>query len=304
MSTLFREEVLAHRRQAWLGQIQLIRPVTLNVLTVLVVSIVIAIGTFFQMAHTTRKARIPGYLAPDKEEIHIVAPQTGQLLEKKIFEGQLVRKGDLLFVLHPDSVAETGNPAYAAARQVAPQGMEQSRLQVSSPTLEIHAPVDGIVTTSPHYVGQLTTKGQSLARLIPQTAQLTAHVFAPSSAMGFLAINQAILLRYHAYPYQKYGHFSGRIVQISPSPLLPTQLQALPLARTDSQQPLYRITVSLSSQSVPINGKSIPLRSGLQLDADLVLERRSLMQWVFESRPKVTTAPLDNPVPTAPSMEK
>jgi membrane fusion protein len=40
---------------------------------------------------------------------------------------------------------------------------------------------------------------------VPSGARLLAHLYAPSSAVGFLRADQPVLLRYDAFPYQKYG---------------------------------------------------------------------------------------------------
>ena len=47
-------------------------------------------------------------------------------------------------------------------------------------------------------------------------------------------------------------------------------------------EPAYRITVRLSSQSVEAYGQRFSLQAGMTLGADIVLERRSLIRWLFD----------------------
>ena len=49
-----------------------------------------------------------------------------------------------------------------------------------------------------------------------------------------------------------------------------------------AREPLYRITVALDAQTVQAYGRGQPLVAGMQLDADVLLERRRLIEWIFE----------------------
>ena len=44
---------------------------------------------------------------------------------------------------------------------------------------------------------------------------------------------------------------------------------------------MYRIVVALAQQHVTVYGQSVILQSGMQLDADIVLERRRLVEWLL-----------------------
>jgi membrane fusion protein len=131
--------------------------------------------------------------------------------------------------------------------------------------------------------GQSVTPGVALASLLPADARLQAVLFAPSSAVGFVRSNQSVQLRYQAFPYQKFGHQSGEVVQVSRSPLQASELAALPLqSAVAAAEPLYRITVALDRQTVAAYGQSQALSPGMQLEADVLLDRRRLIEWLFE----------------------
>ena len=48
------------------------------------------------------------------------------------------------------------------------------------------------------------------------------------------------------------------------------------------QEPVYRVEVQLESQQIRAFNNNVPLQSGMLLSADIVLEQRSLMVWLFE----------------------
>ena len=48
------------------------------------------------------------------------------------------------------------------------------------------------------------------------------------------------------------------------------------------------ITVTLDQQSVQAYGQAQPLTPGMQIDADVMLDRRRLIEWIFEPLLSVT----------------
>ena len=57
---------------------------------------------------------------------------------------------------------------------------------------------------------------------------------------------------------------------------------SLPASLSASGEPLYRITVTLDRQSVIAYGQPQALAPGMQLEADVLLDRRRLVEWLFE----------------------
>ena len=407
---LFRPEALSHRQRDWLGSIQLIRPVSLALLTGFVVVVAVAVAAYLVMGEYTRKARVSGYLVPDRGVIRLVAPQSATVVESHVSEGSSVHRGDVLFVLAVGQATLSGDTQAAvqsslalrerslhgAARQrtqleqnqisaidaqvadmqrelasmaveadlqrqrlvlaqealsqyeslrnenfmsagqvrtkaeevlavkaqlqslerqrstrlreiaalqsqrselplrtLAAQGeidrdlaalAQQSAESEARQRIVLRAPQDGIVTGVLAAPGQNVTPTVALASLLPADAKLQAHLFAPSSAIGFVRANQTVQLRYQAFPYQKFGHQAGSVAQVSRSPLQAAELTGLPLpaAMSASGEPLYRITVTLNQQSVAAYGQAQALSPGMQLEADVLLDRRRLIEWLFE----------------------
>jgi membrane fusion protein len=152
--------------------------------------------------------------------------------------------------------------------------------------LVLRAPSDGIVSTVLAEPGQPVAPGMALANVLPALTQMQAHLYAPSSAVGFVRPAHAVQLRYQAFPYQKFGQQQGQVLRISRTPLAPAELATLALPSTLTQgaatEPLYRITVTLDRQTVAAYGEEQALAAGMQLDADVLLERRKLIEWLFE----------------------
>lgn len=142
------------------------------------------------------------------------------------------------------------------------------------------APADGTIAAIMADAGSPATQ-QPLAALLPSGSKLEANLFVPSKAVGFVRPGSTVKLRYQPYPYQKFGQYSGVVAEVSRAPLSKDMLPpGLPASASD--QALYRIVVSLDSQSVKVYGKDQGLGVGTLLEADILLDSRRLIEWIFE----------------------
>ncbi len=181
-------------------------------------------------------------------------------------------------------------PLRARARdaEVAREVAEVQRLAAESEAqrrVVVRAPHDGVLTAVLAEPGQAVSPATALASVVPGDSVLLAHLYAPSSAIGFVRPDQPVLLRYQAFPYQKFGHHRGRVLQVSRTPLNAGEMAG---AAGADDEPMYRITVALERQTVPAYGSEQPLTAGMQLEADVLLDRRRLIEWIFEPVLSVT----------------
>jgi membrane fusion protein len=144
------------------------------------------------------------------------------------------------------------------------------------------APKSGIATAVTAEVGQAVDGGKPVVSIVPDGAVLQAHLFAPSRAIGFIRPGDHVLLRYQAYPYQKFGHALGVVGSVSRTALSSDDLSGTPAWTSNSGEPLYRITVMLARQTVTAYGHPLSLQAGMLVDADVLHERRKLYEWVLE----------------------
>lgn len=145
----------------------------------------------------------------------------------------------------------------------------------------LRAPAAGTVSSVLIDPGQSVASGRALVTIMPKGSSLRAQLLVPSSAIGFVHDGTPVVLHYQAFPYQKFGVQHGTVVDVSRSALTPAEITAL-LGRTPPPQPLYRVDVVLASQSIEAYGKPHSLLPGMILDADLLLDRRRMIEWIFE----------------------
>jgi membrane fusion protein len=116
---------------------------------------------------------------------------------------------------------------------------------------------------------------------VPKGTRWRAYLFVPSEAIGFVRVDDPVLLRYRAYPYQKFGQYQASVVSIARTALSANELSASGI-QSASSHTYYRITVALKSQTVTAYGKPQPLEAGMTLQADILQDRRRLYEWVLE----------------------
>lgn len=164
---------------------------------------------------------------------------------------------------------------------------EQARLRTnlaqdqSELELVVRAQSDALVSSVLVQPANYVEPGQPIASLIPTPTTLKAEIFIPSTAIGFVHRGTKVAMHYAAFPYQKYGVQYGVVEQVSETPTQPAQLSAL-LGQQPPAQPMYRAIASLERQQIVTEGQQRALVPGMQLEAALLLEDRSIIAWLLE----------------------
>lgn len=161
-------------------------------------------------------------------------------------------------------------------QQISEHKNQLARLQHEQSSV-ITAPVAGVISTLLVKTGQQLEQGVPALSLLPADHQLEAVLYLPTRAIAFIEVGQQARIRYHAFPYQRFGVHQAKIIEISNTVLLPSEIKDVTLA-----EPSYRLRLQLSDQQISAYNRKLPLKAGMSLDADIVTEQRSLMQWLFD----------------------
>ncbi|WP_349963434.1 HlyD family efflux transporter periplasmic adaptor subunit [Rhizobium sp. ZPR3] len=150
-------------------------------------------------------------------------------------------------------------------------------------SIDIVAPRDGTLTAVIAKPGQMIIAGAPLVSILPADSTLEVQLWAPSSAVGFVKEGNKVLMRYAAFPYQKFGQYTGVVTKISRVTIKSQDGTEQGDAAAQAQRTAsYRISVRPDSQNVIAYGKREPLRAGMAVEAELMLDTRPLYQWILE----------------------
>lgn len=409
---LFRQEVIEAKSSNWLGAVVLLTPVSSRVVSAVLITITLSIVAYLYFGSYTKRTTVIGQLTPTTGLVKIHTPQAGVVLERKVEEGQRVRKGDILYVLSSERQSITqGNTQekisgqvekrvlslkeelertqqlqdleqeslrqriramatelekangqisvqkarvdlsqetlaryelllkqdyisreqlqqkqeelldqrnrlqaferdrLAISRDLTTQKNDLKNLQLKQPNqvnqiqrsilsseqelaeseakriLLISATSDGIATATTAEVGQVVDGSKPLLALVPENDPLVAHLYAQSKSIGFIKTGDAVVLRYQAYPYQKFGHAKGEVQAISKVNFSQSELPAGTITTSvtpTTPEPYYRITVQLNSQYINTYGHEQRLQAGMVVEGDILQDRRRIYEWLFE----------------------
>lgn len=143
----------------------------------------------------------------------------------------------------------------------------------------VTAPVSGRIAALPVAAGQTIASGGTVAVIVPEGGRLEAELLAPSRSIGFVKQGQEVALSLEAFPYQRFGTVPGTIRTVSTTVIGPNEVgfQGLKV-----EEPVFRIRVSLARDAMQAYGQDIPMQPGMLVSAEIVFDRRSLIQWLFD----------------------
>ena len=184
-----------------------------------------------------------------------------QLLEAENLMGQLPLKASI-------KLAEYGQQL---------SDIDQKIVEIKGRRLyTLRSPSSGRVTAIQANQGQ-RVKDKPLLTILPENAQFKAELFIPTRAIGFIKPGQSVLLRYSAFPYQRYGLYKGTIDKVTEVILSPEELQV----PVKLGEPVYRVSVIPEKQNISAYGRQFELQAGMLLEASIILEGRSLGEWLL-----------------------
>lgn len=183
---------------------------------------------------------------------------------------RLERRLELLPSQHAQNMAVLESEIAGLTQQL-------TRTQANSEWL-VTAPASGTITNVALSQGTSVRNQQYLLTIMPDNSNLKATLLVPSRAYGFVKTGQSTKLRFDAFPYQRFGIFDGVVTNTSRYIVLPGEME-MPIA---VETPVYRVEVAMAAQQIRAYGQSVPLQPGMTISADIVLEERSLLSWLFE----------------------
>jgi hemolysin D len=158
----------------------------------------------------------------------------------------------------------------------------------------LRAPVSGVVqkidvTT----IGQVVTPAQSLVTIVPDGTPLIVEASISNQDIGYVKPGQSVEIKVDTFPFQKYGSLKGTLVWVSAdaedkdtaSKDLDTRsgAQANDDSRAAANNPnsgyVYKVHIRTESSQFIVDGAERPIQSGMTVQADIVTDRRRVIDF-------------------------
>jgi membrane fusion protein len=141
----------------------------------------------------------------------------------------------------------------------------------------VRAPRDGTVFKSLIVSGQSVIAGQALFTIAPPDGTLVLRLLVPARAAAWVRSGTPIKMALEAYPEEEFGQFPAVIDTVSSAPARPEDIPHAGLTAGT-------VFISLASWAQPPHtpdGRPLWLKPGMQADAIVPLERRSMLHWLY-----------------------
>lgn len=146
--------------------------------------------------------------------------------------------------------------------------------------IEVRAPEKGILTSIRAQAGQQVAAGATVLTLLPSDGRLQANLFVDSSAIGFIQPGATVMLRYAAFPFQRFGLYRGAVTEVTRAPF--ETADGRENAGKKGSEGVYRIVVRPDEDGVIAYGEKRRLEAGMRVEADIALEKRPLYRWLID----------------------
>lgn len=148
--------------------------------------------------------------------------------------------------------------------------------------MELRAPQDGVIkdvaTTT---VGAVVQPGTVVMTMVPQGEKLYADVTIRNEDVGFVQVGQAAQIKIAAYPFQKYGMLTGKVIHVNAD-----ASESKKTASNDENSALptsiYKARLQLDTQILrDPQGVTRLLTSGMQIVAEIHQGKRTVLDYLL-----------------------
>ena len=161
--------------------------------------------------------------------------------------------------------------------------------------MELRAPQAGVIkdlaTTT---VGAVVQPGSVVLTLVPQSELLYADVNVRNEDVGFIFTGQRAQIKLAAYPFQKYGMLTGKVIHVSADAAEAGRKNSAS-GSADGDNPAvspatYKARIQLDQQTLKdARGAVLHLASGMQVQAEINQGKRSVMEYLLSPVQKVVS---------------
>lgn len=150
--------------------------------------------------------------------------------------------------------------------------------------LELRAPQDGIIKDlATHTEGAVLQPGTVLMTIVPADEPLRAEVWVDNRDRGFIREGQSVRVKVAPFPFQKYGMVEGVVRTVSADATEGPQREANGAQVPSSSGGVFqfRSIVELKAQYLEASGNRLKLMPGMQVDAEISLGQRTVMEYLL-----------------------
>ncbi|MBA4391047.1 MAG: HlyD family type I secretion periplasmic adaptor subunit [Syntrophus sp. (in: bacteria)] len=134
---------------------------------------------------------------------------------------------------------------------------------------KIASPVDGYISNlSFHTIGGVVTPAQKLMTVVPFSAPLVIKAIVLNKDIGFVKDGMPVLVKIDTFDFQKYGILKGTVRNVSKHS-----------TEDEKLGPVYEIFINPVDTTLLVEGKQVPMTSGMSLTAEIKVGKRRIIEF-------------------------
>jgi HlyD family secretion protein len=141
-------------------------------------------------------------------------------------------------------------------------------------------------------VGAVVQPGTVLLSLVPVKEPLFAEVSIRNDDIGVVREGQPVRVKLAAFPFQKYGMLEGVVKTVSADSTADdarNTMRSEPEASGATGGLTFKALVELKQQGFLLNGRALPVASGMQLSAEIVQGKRTVLEYLLSPVQRVAS---------------
>ena len=204
-------------------------------------------------------------------------------------QGQLNDANMQLLALTAETRKTAQDDLHQATRLWSEATQDANKASARSEQLKLFSPVNGVVQQlSVHTIGGVVPATQPLMLIVPDQRAVELEAYIDNKDVGFLNEGDAAQVKIDAYEYTKYGtiaaivtHISRDSVDFSGNGTGQLASKTGDTKAEGSKGLLYAVKVQLQQQSLPIDGRDMPLLPGMSGTVEIKTGERRIIQYVL-----------------------
>lgn len=166
-----------------------------------------------------------------------------------------------------NAITTFSNDLIASEGKVADLGGKVGLQEIQVKELNIISPVDGVLTSLKFETpGRLVERGASVATIVPKAPRPIVLAHIQNKDVAFVHEGIPARIKVDAYPHRQFGTVPAKIVRVYPLP----------------DKPAFAVRLELERSTIKVRGKDVLLKPGLAVQADLLTEKRRLIELILK----------------------
>jgi hemolysin D len=148
---------------------------------------------------------------------------------------------------------------------------ERSKAEQRTRLTQLTAPVSGTVQqVAVHTNGGVVTPAQVLMVIVPKDAHVTAEVVIDNKDIGFVNAGQTAAIKLETFPFTRYGTVEAKVSSVTADAV-----------NDEKRGAIFPATLSLSQNSIAVDGKRISLSPGMNVTAEIKTGKRRVIEYLL-----------------------